>query len=289
MSSSVSPASFSAFGMAVTGPMPISSGKHPVAAYATSRASGLNPKLPRPIRIHQHHRRRSVRSLRGVARRHRSLRVKRRLQLGQRLRRCVRPRPFIGRKHPSPSPPAFPPSPQSGRRTRHRHRDQFIRQIAPRPAPPTLSGGSPAQTHPDLRARPRSGARPARQSAPSSAATQDSSPPAKDWGSASIRPSASGSSSPPRPPPPHVTPPARIRRSACATASRPEAHSRFTVTPGNPTGNPARSADHPRHIPALLALRLRAPQNHIVDLGPVQPRNPSKAAPIASAARSSGR
>ena len=41
--SSVRPASFSAFGIAYTGPTPISSGRHPAYAYATKRASGRRP------------------------------------------------------------------------------------------------------------------------------------------------------------------------------------------------------------------------------------------------------
>ena len=57
-----------------------------------------------------------------------------------------------------------------------------------------------------------------------------------------LRPSESGSSIPRRPPPPRGNRPARIRMSACAIASSPEAHSRFTVTPGISTGSCARSA-----------------------------------------------
>src|SRR5215213_9775721 len=43
MSASVSPASFKTFGIANTGPIPISSGGQPAVAYATKRAIGLAP------------------------------------------------------------------------------------------------------------------------------------------------------------------------------------------------------------------------------------------------------
>src|SRR2546423_12790460 len=43
MSSRVRPASFKTFGIANTGPIPISSGGHPAVAYATSRAIGFAP------------------------------------------------------------------------------------------------------------------------------------------------------------------------------------------------------------------------------------------------------
>ena len=79
--------------MAKTGPTPISSGWQPAVAKATKRASGLMPERLRALGRHHHGGRRAVRHLRGIARRHRALRVERRLQRGQRFQRGVGARP----------------------------------------------------------------------------------------------------------------------------------------------------------------------------------------------------
>ena len=84
--------------MATTGPMPMISGGTPPVAKLTKRAFGFRPSsLARVCRHHERHRR-AVAGLRGVARRHRSMRVKHRLQLGQRFDGCVGARTFVFRE-----------------------------------------------------------------------------------------------------------------------------------------------------------------------------------------------
>ena len=79
-----------------------------------------------------------------------------------------------------------------------------------------------------------------------------------------------------------------IARAAWLTASRPDAHSRFTVTPGTSTGRPASSSP----IRATLRLSspawLVAPKNTSPISGGSIPVR-STAAWMARAARSSGR
>ena len=82
--------------------------------------------------------------------------------------------------------------------------------------------------------------------------------------------------------------PVRIARAACATASRPDAHRRFTVTPGTSTGRPASSS-------AMRAtLRLSSPAPLVQPMITSSTRSGgmpvrAAAASIARAARSSGR
>ena len=59
--------------------------------------------------------------------------------------------------------------------------------------------------------------------------------------------------------------PERMARAACPTASRPEAQSRLTVTPGTLSGNPASSSRHARDIAIVLARLVGAAQDHFVD------------------------
>ena len=95
MSSSVSPAIFSALRIAGTGPMPNRSGSTPAVAYATTRAMGASwssrarpPSITSPGRG-------TVAHLAGIARRHSALHVKGRLQLAECIDGRVAPRPLV--------------------------------------------------------------------------------------------------------------------------------------------------------------------------------------------------
>ena len=83
--------------------------------------------------------------------------------------------------------------------------------------------------------------------------------------------------------------PVRMRMSAWAMASRPEAQRRFTVTPGTPTGNPARNAANRAMLNPASPSGCAQPRitSSISDLSRAGTR--SKAPPNAVAARSSGR
>ena len=84
--------------------------------------------------------------------------------------------------------------------------------------------------------------------------------------------------------------PTRIGRAAIATASSPEPHRRFTVTPGTSTGRPASSARHARDVAVVLAGLVGAAVDHVVDRLPSRrPALRSMSAAIGSAARSSVR
>ena len=54
------PARSRALRVAGTGPMPMTAGSTPATAVETTRASGLQPQLARPLRLHEQHRRRAV-------------------------------------------------------------------------------------------------------------------------------------------------------------------------------------------------------------------------------------
>ncbi len=82
--------------------------------------------------------------------------------------------------------------------------------------------------------------------------------------------------------------PSRRARPACTTASSPEAHSRFTVTPGTSTGSPAMS----EAIRATLRLSSPAALVQPITTSSTAPGSSpvrATAASITRAARSSGR
>src|SRR6202790_4721112 len=93
----------------------------------------------RAFLAHHHRRRRSIAHLRTIPRRHRSLNVKRRLQLSQSLQRSVRPRPFIRFKRKSLRRPFFrrlffcisrsSPVPVRHRRNLHFNRHRLVPEM----------------------------------------------------------------------------------------------------------------------------------------------------------------
>ena len=93
--SRVRPASFSALGMANTGPRPISSGLQPAVAKATKRASGLSAESFGALGGHHHRGGGAIAHLRGVAGGHRALHVERRLERGQSFERGIGARTFV--------------------------------------------------------------------------------------------------------------------------------------------------------------------------------------------------
>ena len=66
--------------------------------------------------------------------------------------------------------------------------------------------------------------------------------------------------------------PLAIARAAWPTASRPDAHSRFTVTPGTEAGRPDEQRRHARDVPVVLARLVGAAQDHLVERRPVDAR-----------------
>ena len=59
--------------------------------------------------------------------------------------------------------------------------------------------------------------------------------------------------------------PTRIRSAAMASAVRPEAQKRFTVTPPTVLGKPGQEQDHARHVPALLGFGNGASDDDVFD------------------------
>ncbi len=84
-----------AFGIATTGPMPMISGGTPPTAKLTKRAIGFRPSSLAFFSDMTMRRRRAVAGLRGIARRHRAVGLKHRLQFGQRFERGVGARTFV--------------------------------------------------------------------------------------------------------------------------------------------------------------------------------------------------
>ena len=66
--------------------------------------------------------------------------------------------------------------------------------------------------------------------------------------------------------------PPRIARAAIATASRPDPHSRFSVTPPELSGRPSEQPRHPRKVAIVLARLVGAAEDHVVELSPVDVR-----------------
>ena len=149
--------------------------------------------------------------------------------------------------------------------------------------PPPSAAATRARTRPDPRARRRSARRRSRRSRPSTRA--GTSPPCCGFGKR--QPSVvsysvwlprgnalSGfaitngardiDSTPPatkRSPSPAIT-----AWHAPTTAERPDAQSRFTVTPATDSGSPASSARHARDVAVVLARLVRAAEPHVLDL-----------------------
>ena len=63
--------------------------------------------------------------------------------------------------------------------------------------------------------------------------------------------------------------PPRIARAAIATASRPEPHRRFRVTPPELSGKPGEQPGHAREVAIVLAGLVGAAEDDVVELGPV--------------------
>jgi hypothetical protein len=83
--------------------------------------------------------------------------------------------------------------------------------------------------------------------------------------------------------------PTRIRSAAIASAVRPDAQKRLTVTPPTVFGSPPATHGDARDVQSLLGLGYRAADDRVLDRGRIEPGTCASALRIACTSRSSGR